>query len=158
MDWWFAARWRALIAWVAFACISAAVIDSTPREWVGFVTSRLWNILRSLIGYSPPAAVLEVSSVFGLMCWFQPVCLRLGIIRSALWIVIYVAVGLAIHTIYPLMAGRFGAALFDALLLMPLFSLPGLAAIGVRTRPWLSPCASILSSIALYVLWSPRVR
>ena len=109
--------------------------------------------LRSLIGYSPTAAFLEMASVFGVMCWFHPLCLRLGVIRSTLWIVSYVTVGLVIYMVYPLISHRFSEALFDAVLLPPMLGLPGLAVIGVRTRPWISPCAAIVSSIAVFAFW-----
>jgi hypothetical protein len=155
-DWWFAARWRALITWTVLAWISASLLEGGFRPWMDFVTRRLSAILRSIVGYSPPAAVLEMSSVFAVMCWFQPMCLRLGILRSALWIVVYVTVGLAIYAMYSVLGERLGEALFDAVLLPPMFGLPGLVAIGVRTRVWLSPCAAILSTIAVFAFWNSR--
>jgi len=153
IEWWFAARWRTLITWAVFAGASACLIDSGFRGWMDLLTRRLSMTLRSLTGYSPTAAFLEMASVFGVMCWFQPLCLRLGVIRSTLWIVSYVAVGLVIYMVYPLISNRFSEALFDAVLLPPMLGLPGLAVIGVRTRAWISPCAAILSSIAVFAFW-----
>ena len=153
VEWWFAARWRTVITWAVFAGASACLIDSGFRGWMDLVTRRLSMTLRSLIGYSPTAAFLEMASVFGVMCWFHPLCLRLGVIRSTLWIVSYVAVGLVIYMVYPLISNRFSGALFDAVLLPPMLGLPGLAVIGIRTRPWISPCAAIVSSIAVFAFW-----
>jgi hypothetical protein len=147
---------RALVTWTFLAGFSAWLLESSYRGWIDLVTRRLSITMQALAGYTPPATILEMSSVFAVMSWFQPICLRLNIFRSALWILIYVVVGLAIYAMYFQFPNRFDEAAFDALLLTPMFGLPGLVTVGVRTRPWMSPGGAILSMIVVYVFWDPH--
>jgi hypothetical protein len=150
-DWWLAPRWRALITWVVLAFLSACVIESGVRSSMDSVARWVSMMLTSLIAYTPPAWILEMSSVFAAASWFQPLCLRLGVLRSALYILIYVIVGLII------LPGRSfidSEPLHDAMLLAPMLGLPGLVAIGIRTRPMLSFPAAALSILAGFLFWT----
>jgi hypothetical protein len=76
--------------------------------------------------------------------------LRLGFLRSVLWIVAYVALGWLIYGWRSFLGERLG----DAVLLAPMLGLPGLVATGVRTRAWLSLLAAALSIDVLFLTWS----
>src|SRR5687768_12483202 len=97
LDRWLEPRWRALLTWVALAVIATGLW--TPPISIG-LTSLQKDLLRpvpiaqlGMIGMIPFIA----APVF-LETWFQPIVLRLGLVRTVIWIT--AAIGCHFATVF----------------------------------------------------------
>jgi hypothetical protein len=106
------------------------------------------------VGALPPTLedAWQISLEVALFTWFQPLLLRLGLVRGAYWVMVFSAVCFARvlideNSMTTLLIASFLAA-----------ALPGLALIGVRTRPWMIVPAAACFSAAAFGLFDEEGR
>ena len=148
LDWWCAARWRALLTWVALSWLMMRFDNYWVRpvtiDWIAS-----WPF-PSAAGRWYFGEMWLWACTYSLMGWFQPILLRLSLVRTVVWIGILVLsvevpkVGMSNGVMVsqgnaPWMINDFVSA-----------TLPGLALIGERSRPWMMIVAAALS---VFVQW-----
>jgi len=147
LDQWVAVRWRALGTWLVLSLATGLFLDhgySLVTAWISFVLVPL-----AKAGIAPPPRLLELCFIFGALSWFQPVLLRLGAGRCALWVVSYVLLGLGCASVFPDLF--YGFRMTEAVVVTQMCGIPGLTATGARRRAWLSLFGGVLSLGALLV-------
>jgi len=87
LDWWCSSRWRTLITWIALFDVSYAPL---PKH-LGWLYDQLGVVTQSFAKLIPlPVATLQLAwlscLVSLILSWYQPVLLRLSLIRGVLWL------------------------------------------------------------------------
>jgi hypothetical protein len=131
--------------------LSWSALDYFGGPALEYASFKLEEVLQRYIRYSPPHSTLLASSICGLMCWFQPFALRLGLIRGALWVISFTVLAMAVISLQPRMF-RFGFDFMWILLGGQFCGLPGLVAIGARTRAWLTLVGGALAIVILILI------
>jgi hypothetical protein len=131
LDRWCAVRWRALITWIVLTGVMSLMLDFS-EDWL---FSQVQHAPQSILQIGALPSRLEdawqISLEVALVTWFHPVLLRVGLFRGAYWVMVFSAVCFARVLIDENSTTILVIASFLAA------ALPGLALIGVRTRPWM---------------------
>jgi len=142
LDRWLQPRWRALLTWVVLAALSTSVMLSERfahalNGGVEFILDQLLTHMPSGSPWQPTSyvSVFVATAVF-VQCWWQPLILRLGLLRWCIW------VGTAILMTVPFTVADGAVMWFWGVL----GGVPGLAMAGRRTRPWMSIIAAGVAS------------
>jgi hypothetical protein len=157
LDRWLEPRWRALLTWVVIAVPSGFVLEIDWR-WINEGAGFVHRTVQRLSGISLPFAFHQYgawSPPLLFLYWFPPVLLRLGSWRTGIWLTASILLGIAdIVWIFQSIGRDWwpgSTRLPLAILFGQLFGLPGLAAIGRRTRVWVTFPASVLASAIAFV-------
>jgi hypothetical protein len=150
IGWWLEPRWRALATWLVLAFVSGAGLVA-GRNGIDTGVKMVGDAFRSYLGISLPVELLGYFNLFALISWFQPLALRVGLVRGVIWMIAYAVLGIVVLNIL----GRWPGAhsWIENILLAHLCGLPGLDCIGARTRPWLSLVAGSLSVRLLALIY-----
>jgi hypothetical protein len=152
-----APRWRALLTWVGFAVLAGAVTN-----WVGFEGfNKIYEGFENLVNLISPVRVSReymnlVMSVnlFLAWIWYEPVVLRLNLVRGAAWLILRVTQLWSFGSVAG--PGDNGAAAVIGIL-----AIAGMVPVlwNWRSRPWMPLVGSTLSFefAALVVRTHPRV-
>jgi hypothetical protein len=147
LDRWCAVRWRALITWIVLTGVMSLMLDFS-EDWL---FSQVQHATQSILQIGALPSRLEdawqISLEVALVTWFHPVLLRVGLFRGAYWVMVFSAVCFARVLIDENSTTILVIASFLAA------ALPGLALIGVRTRPWMILPAAACFSAAASVLY-----
>jgi len=102
---------------------------------------------------TPTRDFLALLNTFALLSWCQPLLLRMGTLRGVMWLLLHCGLSIAVVMYWD---GReTHNRLLDAVLVGNLCGVPGLVAIGARTRAWLSLVGGAMSVAVLsVVMWS----
>ena len=140
IDRWLEPRWRALLTWAVVTSATAWILDRFMWFYDAFSVGFQFVLpyLRNVpFPWGRIPELGYVSSVLVLLFWIQPVALRLGLARTALWLAATVGLG---------MLALFAPSRWpEALIHGQFLGLPGLATWGRRTRPWISLHAGLLA-------------
>jgi hypothetical protein len=146
LDWWFEPRLRALITWIVLAFVPVLLLEDFQLNYLVYSASDfVIQTFGRYIGFSPSIVTVANVCYLAVFAWFQPLALRIGVLRGVAWIFVdcflgtvaaYAAPGIA-----PILA--FGH----------LCGIPGLLTIGVRTRPWMTFAGGAAS---ILVAWAAR--
>jgi hypothetical protein len=137
LDWWCAVRWRAFLTWVALSWLMMRFDNYWSRQVaLDWITTRLAP--STARGWFLTSTWVSLCTAC-LMGWFQPILLRLSLVRTIAWIGTLVLGDLlpdvlALHGEFRWMYYEFYSA-----------SLPGVVLIGERSRPWMIIPAAALS-------------
>jgi hypothetical protein len=150
LDWWLAARWRALLTWVVLAGVSAWIV----HDWWGRFSRVVWLFTEMVNSVSPvafPAAFNSVAhSASGALFawWYEPFVLRLSLARGAAWL----SVRIGCVAVFTLLAPR---SIPYWWILSAVFVVPSVILVpvlwGWRSRPWMPIVCGTLC-VALYSL------
>jgi hypothetical protein len=155
-DRWLAPRWRALATWILIATLTGLIIDTggtvKTLAWLYDLTGLVLNRFEVDLGIFFPRSIqglAYVPSILLLLFWFQPVVLRIGLGRGLIWVILGTIFGTTV-----IAAGDYlEPSDTGALIAGQLLGIPGLAAIGARTRPWMSILASgAATHVALFLM------
>jgi hypothetical protein len=151
LEGWMARRWLAVLCWIGLAAMTHRAMNSD-------IINRLWASTTTLRANILTLAPLRFANLWETLpwvacsVWFQPVVLRLGLIRAGLWIVVSTVVWTIwfgpFAGVHP-WVGILGQA--------TAFAIAGLTAAGQRSRPWMSIVAGLVSMIA-FILVYPRLE
>lgn len=134
LDRWLEPRWRGLLTWLVLATLTAAtfprlVPTRIPYRTAGWVSDILYKFFADPIADFAVAAAFSLS-VSVLVYWFQPIILRISIVRTLIWLALAGVILVLVEIIHP----QSGWTLLSG----QVFGIAGLAVSGARTRPWLS--------------------
>ena len=133
LDDWFSARWRALASWMLLVGLSQSALEYGAGPALDHAASIVAATLQRYVGFSPPEWVMLTFSVFTLLCWFQPIVLRLDLIRGVLWVMTYAVFGTALTSLLSV-SRSITVDVAWRLVVGQCCGLPGLVAIGARSR------------------------
>ncbi len=145
LDRWLEPRWRALITWLVLAAISSAVLEwGVIDPIVAMVRSGVQRMLPGTVrGLSFfLESVASSAHILPLFVWYQPLALGLKPLRWLIWIGGAVAVS-ASFILLRVPPGHAAVMLF----LWGWPALAGVLLIDLRSRPWMSLPAGLLSMI-----------
>ena len=145
-EWWFAAQWRAFLTWMVLAIIAGRLVE-IDSELLDRHTIWMVSALNDY-GIVLNASDFYIGNMVVAQIWFQPVALRIGLLRTVLWIVL---ASLAATVMLSVCPDRWHG-LASLISVGNLAGLPGLLVTGVRTRPWLSPVGGLVSITALQLV------
>jgi len=156
IDRWLEPRWRALLTWVVLAVLMTLITQSerfmgsvaAGVAWVfeGLLGGVLFELLPRLIGSNAIVIGMVSTSVLA-SAWYQPLVLRVGLLRWSIWMCANLLITAAAFAAAPaLLTGpEWVSGLF--------YGLPGLAILGRRTRPWMSLVAAGVATVIGYSWW-----
>jgi len=131
LDWWFAARWRALLTWLALAALTAAAYYKT--NMFGYVM-RAAHLPDFFLTRVLPAPIFSVINFYAIyvnlaltMVWFEPLVLRLCWVRGAAWLILRITAPVVFQAHYDWKTNT--VALLCAAPAIPVLR-------GYRSQPW----------------------
>jgi hypothetical protein len=135
---------------MALAALSGAFLDFAFVGCHQLLVKPAAGWIQSHFGYSLDPRLGWICSVQAMLSWFQPVVLRLGAVRVALWIAVYVLLGAGLIFSLDRAPGMYSVR--DLIVIGHWFGVPGMVVIGARTHPWQSfvGAAAALGLLALF--------
>jgi hypothetical protein len=152
VDLWLLVRWHALLTWLLLGGVTFWIVR---QRWLYFevydFALRATAEVTSRTGLSIREDMLRMAGTAGMIVWYQPVVLRLGILRGAAWMTI-AAIGWGMTCWIP----DTGVSMYSPIVAGIITGLTGLAAIGRRRRVWLAFVGGALDAVAIQATFADK--